>query len=287
MTNFRLIVKKLIIALSLLAAIATGCRSTKDNTLTTTSGPQVTSAAQQALDQRLSAFVATQGSWTTLQAGGNIKVTGSQTLSSGMQLRMIRDKAIYISVRPMLGIEVAKLVVTSDSVLVVDKYHKRYVAEPLSLITNGIPVTIGTLQDIFLGRAFVLGSGSLNNATKGLVQLTADGDRFRLEPKQQPQGFNYEFAINDKNQLQSVTVTPTRGSSTPYTAHYSHVFTTLAGLIAHHADVKAQVGGSSLGLSLDLKDITWGAPFTIDSAKPGEGYKRLSASQITSLLGGN
>lgn len=279
--------KKLTIALSLLAVILTGCRTTKDNTITTTSGPYVTPGIQQALDQRLSAFAATQGSWTTMQAGGNIKVSGSQTLSSGMQMRMIRDKAIYISVRPMLGIEVGKLVVTNDSILVVDKYHKRYIAEPLSLITNGIPVSIGTLQDIFLGRAFVLGAGTLNSSTQSLVQLTAQTDGYRIQPRQQPQGFNYEFTINDKNQMQSVTVTPTRGSATPYTARYSHVFTTLAGLIAHHADVKAQVGNSSLGLSLDLKDITWGAPFSIDDSKPGASYKRLSAHQITSILGSN
>ncbi len=277
--------KKLIIALSILAVIATGCRTTKDNTSTTTSGQYVTPGIQQALDQKLAAFATTQGAWATMQCNGNIKVTGSKTLSSGMHMRMIRDRAIYISVRPMLGIEIAKLVITNDSVLVVDKYHKRYVAEPLSIITNGIPVTVGTLQDIFLGRAFIVGTGTVNNNTKGQVQFTAEGENFRLEPKQQPSEFTYEFAINAKNQLQSVTVKPIRGKNTPYTAHYSNVMTTLAGSIAHHADVNAQVGGTNFGLALDLKDITWGTTFTIDDSKPSEGYKRLSAQQITSILG--
>lgn len=276
--------KTLIIALSILAIIANGCRAKKDNTVTTSTVTTATQAGQEALDQRLATFAGTQGGWTTLQCSGNIKVTGSQTLSSGMQMRMIRDKAIYISVRPMLGIEVAKLVVTTDSVLVVDKYHKRYVAEPLSLITNGIPITVGTLQDIFLGRAFVLGSGTVNVTTKGLVQLIADGANFRLQPKQQPSGFSYEFSINGKNQLQSVTVTPARAGASPYTARYSHVFTTLAGSIAHHADVNAQISGTSFGIALDLRDITWGIAFTIDDSKPGEGYKRLSGHQLTSIL---
>lgn len=276
--------KTLIIALSILAIIANGCRAKKDSIVTTSTVTTATQAGKETLDQQLAAFAATQGGWTTMQAGGSIKVTGSQTLSSAMHIRMIRDKAIYISVRPMLGIEVAKLVVTNDSVLVVDKYHKRYVAEPISLITNGLPITVGTLQDIFMGRAFVLGSGTVNGANKALVQLIADGTNFRLQPKQQPSGFNYEFGINAKNQMQSLTVTPARAGSAPYTARYSHVFTTLAGSIAHRADVSAQVGGTKLGISLDLKDITWGITFTIDDSKPGEGYKRLSANQITSIL---
>ena len=283
--------KKIIIALTLLAAITTGCRSAKETTVTTPSGTTITPTQNQqdALDQRLNMLVNTQGNWTVMQVGGNVKVGGIKSLSSGMQMRMIRDKAIYISLRPMLGIEVGKIVITADSVLVVDKYHKRYIAEPMSLITNGIPVTVGNLQDIFLGRSFLLGQGTLGRSNNKDCTLAPDGANFRLSPKQQPKDFTYGFTYDATNKILAVEVTPVKGNQKPYQATYSDVkLEAVAGNIAHHVDVKANVGGKAFTLGLDLKDITWSGDFTIDTTKPTSGYKRMSANQITSILeGGN
>ncbi len=283
--------KKIIIAFTLLAAITTGCRTTKDTTVTPNSGTTITpnQNQQEALDQRLSMLVNTQGNWNMMQVGGNVKVGGIKSLSSSMQMRMIRDKAIYISLRPMLGIEVGKIVITSDSVLVVDKYHKRYIAEPMSLITNGIPVTVGNLQDIFLGRSFVLGQGTVGRNNSKDCTLVHDGTNYRLSPKQQPKDFTYGFTYDENNKILAVEVTPVKGNLKPYKATYSDVkLEAMAGNIAHHVDVKANVGGTAFTLALDLKDITWSGDFTIDLTKPASGYKRMSANQITSILeGGN
>lgn len=276
----------LLITLAALALIANGCRAKQQvittdypKTDTTTVTPSVNP-----LETRLNTFAASQMGWTTLQTGGNVKVGGAKSFSSSMQMRMIRGKAIYISLRPLIGIEVGKIVITNDSVLVVDKYHKRYLAEPISLITNGVPVTVNEMQDIFLGRAFILGKGTVNTSTRHLVQLAADGTNYRLSPKTQPQAFNYGFTIDPSNHVISVDVTPTSGTKIPYTAHYSDVKFTLAGAIAHHADVAATVGNSKFTLALDLKDITWNTQVNIDDSKP-TGYQRMDGHQITSILG--
>lgn len=275
-----------LIVIAALALIATGCRA-KQQVITTdypkTDTTTVT-ATTNPLETRLNTFAAGQMGWNTLQTGGNVKVVGAKSFSSSMQMRMIRGKAIYISLRPIIGIEVGKIVITNDSVLVVDKYHKRYLAEPVSLIANGVPVTVNEMQDIFLGRAFILGQGTVNTSTRHLVQLTADGTNYRLSPKTQPQAFNYGFTIDPSNHVIAVDVTPTTGSKTPYTARYSDVQFTLAGAIAHHADVTATVGNSKFTLALDLKDITWNTQVNIDDSKP-KGYQRMDGHQITSILG--
>ncbi|MBR5727450.1 MAG: DUF4292 domain-containing protein [Muribaculaceae bacterium] len=278
----------LLITLAALALIVAGCRAKQQvittdypKTDTTTVTPSVNP-----LETRLNTFAASQMGWTTLQTGGNVKVGGAKSFSSSMQMRMIRGKAIYISLRPLIGIEVGKIVITNDSVLVVDKYHKRYLAEPISLITNGVPVTVNEMQDIFLGRAFILGKGTVNTSTRHLVQLAADGTNYRLSPKSQPQAFNYGFTIDPSNHVIAVNVTPTTGTKIPYTARYSDVRFTLAGAVAHHADVAATVGNSKFTLALDLKDITWNTQVNIDDSKP-TGYQRMNGHQITSILGDN
>lgn len=275
-----------IILLAVLAILATGCRAKQQVITTDYPKPDTTTVTPTTnpLETRLNAFAASQLGWNTLQTGGNVKVGGTKSFSSSMQMRMISGKAIYISLRPLIGIEVGKIVITNDSVLVVDKYHKRYLAEPISLISNGIPVTVTDMQDIFLGRAFVLGKGSVNTSSRHLVQLAAEGTNYRLSPKTQPQAFNYGFTIDPNNHVIAVDVTPTRGTKTPYTARYSDIKLTLAGAVAHHADVAATVGNSKFTLSLDLKDITWNTQVNIDNSKPN-GYQRMDGHQITSILG--
>ncbi len=275
-----------IILLAILAILATGCRAKQQVITTDYPKPDTTTVTPTTnpLETRLNAFAASQLGWNTLQAGGNVKIGGAKSFSSSMQMRMIRGKAIYISLRPLIGIEVGKIVITNDSVLVVDKYHKRYLAEPISLITNGVPVTVTEMQDIFLGRAFILGKGTVNTSTRHLVQLDADGTNYRLSPKTQPQAFNYGFTLDPSNHVVAVEVKPASGTKTPYTACYSSVQLTLAGPIAQHADVAATVRNSKFTLALDLKDIMWNTQVNIDDSKP-TGYKRIDGHQITSILG--
>ena len=97
-----------------------------------------------------------------MQTGGNIKLSAGSSFSSAIQVRMVRDQAIYISLRPMLGIEVGRLLITADSLYAVDKVHKRYIAEKVSMLTSGIPVTVSEVQDMFLGRPFIIGKGTLS-----------------------------------------------------------------------------------------------------------------------------
>lgn len=278
--------QKTIIALAATLALA-GCHTNKQiitDTVASTPPPSV--ETEIALQTRLSALAAGQLGWNTMQAGGSVKFDGGKVFSSAMQMRMIRNQSIYISLRPMLGIEVAKIVITTDSLLVVDKYHKRYIAEPLSLITNGIPVTVSTMQDIFLGRSFVLGSGSVSSSTKQLARLAPQGAHYRLTPAEQPREFHYGFDYDGNNRILMLEVTPTRGKQTPYKATYSDVQTTLAGNIAHHTEVSATVGSNSLKIIIDLKNVTWNTSLSIEASKP-ENYKRMDGHQITSILEGN
>ena len=133
--------KLAIIALTMMAMTACGtvkkAASQPNPTTPTTPTTTVTS-------DPCDAVIATLGNWQTMQTGGNITLNAGSSFSSSVQVRMVRDEAIYISLRPVLGIEVGKLLITGDSLYAVDKVHKRYIAEKVSLLTSGIPVTVAT-----------------------------------------------------------------------------------------------------------------------------------------------
>lgn len=250
-----------------------------------TAQPAVTAtAAPSAKETRLNTIATSFGSWSTMKAGGSVSLSGGQSLSSSMQMRMIRDKSIYISVRPLGMVEVAKMIITGDTLIVVDKLHKRYLCENVKLLTAGVPATVSTLQDIFLGRAFILGKGTLNSSLAGEVTLTHVDGSYMVQPKQQYEGFTYDFKFDPDNKILSLEVTPAAATASTYAVGYSDVRTTAAGRIAGRIDVATRVNKTDFKLKLEYGGITWNEAVKIDTQLPVN-YKRIAGASLLNMLG--
>ncbi len=273
--------KNNIAILLLLTVVMTACGTFKkaanlpDTTTTTQTTPQV-------ITTPCDAIIATLGDWQTLQTGGNIKLSAGSNFSSAIQVRMVRDEAIYISLRPMLGIEVGKLIITADSLYAVDKIHKRYIAEKVSILTSGIPVTVTDVQDIFLGRPFIIGKGTLNEALKS--QVTASNNSpIVLTAKESYKGHGYSFSFDKNNRISSLDIVPAGSSAAAYQVKYSDVRGTKAGNIAHAINVSASIEKKKMAFSLSYKDIDWNGKVKIDKDIPN-GYSRMSAKDLFSMF---
>jgi len=274
--------KNNIIILIMLVALMSACGTFKkaatvpDTTTTTPATPRATTDAMESI-------IATLGDWQTMQTGGNIKLSAGSSFSSAIQVRMVRDQAIYISLRPMLGIEVGKMLITADSLYAVDKVHKRYIAEKVSVLTAGIPVTVSDVQDIFLGRAFIIGKGTLNQAMKGLVNLVQDHGTTALAPAEHYRGYGYAFTIDKASRVTALNITR-EGRTTPACkVKYSKVTSTPAGNIAHGIDVDAAIEKRKLSFSMSYKQIDWNGQVKIDRNIPN-GYKRMNAADLFSIF---
>ena len=232
---------------------------------------------------RLARIVSKQGGWTTMQAGGSVSIGGARSFSSSMQIRMVRDRAILISLRPILGIEAGRLIITGDTIIVIDKLHKQYIQENVSLITNGIPATVSTIQDLFLGRAFLLGGGDLRSNLSQLSLTEQDG-LAELAPIEQPREFSYSFTYGTNDKILSVNVVPSGKIATIYKADYSDVRTTLAGNVAGNVSVSTELRGTRFTLELDYDEMRWNQPFDIDATIPA-GYKKISGKNLLNMLG--
>lgn len=269
----------LIFALS--AMLFTSCGALKKSG--TTLPDDTTGQTSSVTEDPYNAILATLGEWQTLQTGGNIKLNAGSSFSSSVQVRMVRDQAIYISLRPVLGIEVGKLLITADSIYAVDKVHKRYIAEKVSILTLGIPVTVRDVQDIFLGRPFIIGKGTLAAEHKGEVTATIDGGNIMLSPVGQYKGYGYAFTFDKSRRITSLSITPQGSTTAAYQVKYSDVKKTEAGNIAHGIDVNATVEKKKIAFSLDYKNIEWNGNVKIDRSLPN-GYTRMKASELLSLF---
>ncbi|MGM9804169.1 MAG: DUF4292 domain-containing protein [Muribaculaceae bacterium] len=223
------------------------------------------------------------GEWQTLTTGGKVALGGTKSMSSSMQMKMVRGKSIAISIRPLLGIEMAKIYVSGDEIVIVDKYHKVYVREKASVLTSGVPVDVTTLQDILLGRVHILGKGTLSSTMANDVILSQEGNETMLMPSMQYEGFTYSYTFGDDRCVKSLNVSPV-GSESIYSVIYDAIETTVAGKISGHTSVMTNVNGNPLELELTLRNLVWNAEFSDEIVIP-EGYTEASGSSIVKALG--
>ena len=277
--------KNKLLILIAMAALMTACGTTKKaTTLPTQPGTPSGQTTQPTDDVNpIDAIITTLGGWQTMQTGGNIKLSAGSSFSSSVQVRMVRDKAIFISLRPMLGIEVGKLVITADSLYAVDKVHKRYIAEKVSILTSGIPLTVSDVQDIFLGRPFIIGKGSLSKENKHEVASRREGSTIVLAPIEHFMGYGYTFTFDKSNRIASLDIVPQGSNIAAYQVKYSDVRGTTPGNIAHSINVNATLEKKKMAFSLIYKDIDWNGNVKIDKGIPGS-YSRMSARDLLSLF---
>ena len=79
---------------------------------------------------------------------------GNRSLAATATIRMKDDSLIWLSVSPGFGIEVARALITRDSVFMMNKLEKNYYAYSFSELSRklNVPVNYGILQSALLGE---------------------------------------------------------------------------------------------------------------------------------------
>lgn len=97
-------------------------------------------------------------------------------------VRLSRDSAIWVSANAILGIEAIRLLVTKDSVKLLNKLDKVYSARSIAYLQEitSLPLNLYTLQDIIIGNPVFLDSNVIRfSAGNGLINLLSIGQFFK------------------------------------------------------------------------------------------------------------
>lgn len=73
-------------------------------------------------------------------------------------LRMKKDSLIWVSVNAIFGIEAMRLLISKDSVKILDKQNKVYTARSISFLqeVTGLPLDLKSMQDLLIGNVIFL-----------------------------------------------------------------------------------------------------------------------------------
>ncbi|MBU6176711.1 MAG: DUF4292 domain-containing protein [Bacteroidetes bacterium] len=187
---------RIVVALIILGTFFTSCRSTKK--IQTALVKKDTTQANVLSDlerARLDSIAFIKEQYTQLQSRRIQYTTFSakldvdyedgtgQQLNLNAQLRMYKDSLIWASITAILGIEGLRAYITRDSVKLLDKQNKIYIARSVAYLTEvtALPLDLGSLQDLLIGNPVFLDS-TLQAYSKGngTISLQGVNSFFRL-----------------------------------------------------------------------------------------------------------
>jgi len=117
------------------------------------------------------------------------------TVSANAQLRIIKDKIIQLSLRiPILGTEVAKVSITPEQIIIIDRNNKQYVSESMQTLQEIAPFDFDfySLQALLTNQLFIAGKQSISAEDYNTFDLNEDKFLFKLNNKDS-QGIHYDF----------------------------------------------------------------------------------------------
>lgn len=169
---------------TLLVLVLTGCGSAKKITNIEEASPkQVIAAHKQAASQ----FKTLAGRMQLVYE------TDEKMQSITVSLRMEKDKSIWIKAS-ILGITIAKVMITPTKVSYYETIGKTYFKGDFALLGEwlGTPINFQQTQNLLLGQSiFTLNPSEY---TSEVFQ-----NKFKLQPKQQPQNFIHSLFLNPEN----------------------------------------------------------------------------------------
>ncbi len=112
---------------------------------------------EEGVDYLFEKLIENEFKFKTFSARYNIEYTKKRkTFELKGQIRIIKDSLIWVSFTQDLGIEMARLLITLDSVKFIDRFHKQYFMGDYDFVNNFLNTNIdfGVLQSIVLGNDF-------------------------------------------------------------------------------------------------------------------------------------
>lgn len=165
---------------------------------------------EQEAERFLQSVADTYTPWQRVSLKGKVRIEGVPVALT-LKVYMERSRSIIMSLSaPLLG-EVGRLEATPDSLLMVNKRGKKYARENLATRLADFGASLSDVQDLLLGRVFVIGSGTLCAGNIPLVEAIAGqqtGTQLVM-PRRQDERAAYGFTLmEDGRILRAVAFTP-------------------------------------------------------------------------------
>lgn len=180
--------KGLLVLISAIILLAS-CRSTrniqtaiaKKDTVETTVTNKIDTA--QLIREALNKLGENKVDFTTFSAKVDVDYRGGadKHYDVNATIRMYKDSLIWASVNAVLGIEAMRVLITQDSVFLLDKLNKTYTARSVDYLqeVTSLPLSLSILQNLLIGNPVFIDSVVTYANDNAIISLLSIGSAFK------------------------------------------------------------------------------------------------------------
>lgn len=271
----------------LLAAVLGGCRSSRNVPSAdgghSRKGDSVAQAVFPVTLQECYATVAGQyAAWERLRIPAKVTLRSPKAVSISGTAIMDRGKSVMISLK-FFGMEVGALYVTNDSVLVVDKMKKRYFTDRTESLLGGFPANVSNLQDMLLGRAFIVGCENVPDVARDM-EFDKIGDEMWLMSAKT--GIvDYGFSFSPWDTLLGLVIC-VADRYPPVMCEYAPAVTTGYGPFSPRFAISANLPKMRVEafMEWDFKKARWNEEVELRTLSVTPKYTRINPSDFSKML---
>ncbi|GAB6120200.1 DUF4292 domain-containing protein [Dysgonomonas termitidis] len=195
---------KIAVFLFIISALFAGS-SCKSKKVIAAGGALEEKSHKQVIEDALSSEV----KFKTLTTKGNVEFkAGNSSQKVPAVFKMVKDSILQVSIRiPILGGEAMRLTITPDSIFMVDRMKKQYIAERFkdSKVIANLDFNFYNLQALFTNKLFIPGNREVAEKDFQKYDISSANDVYMLKTKGKGD-LLYNFAVDATNHVASTLI---------------------------------------------------------------------------------
>lgn len=234
-------------------------------------------------------IIESEFSYQTFSAKLNMNLTsGTRSLSSKANIRIVKDNALQISIQPLFGVEMFRLYINPDTLILLDRMNKRYVMEPIAELKAQYPVGFDfyTMQSVFTNALFISGKNGVEVADYRKFNFIRTSDHnYYLTAKDKTSGIDYAFTVNGDDRITFTHLLQPKGS---HSLQWGYNNFALLNEISfpHKMNISLSSNSKKVDAELLFSDVVTNLPFELTKSVPN-GYSRTTIGEIMKILATN
>ncbi len=276
MRKLRLYNNAVIILFVLTITLLSGCRSKKS---ISTKG----SLVEKNKKELISDVLASQVNYSTITGKANfelIPIDSKKTQKLTAVIKVMKGKAIQLSFRiPILGGEAVRVTVTPDTLLIIDRLKKRYIAENItSFGKSDSNFNYYSLEALLTNSLFLPGEEKVSDDKFKKFDMDVSTDVYLLKAKDKSNTL-YNFAVDASDRIISTLVFSTKND---FTVQWSYKdFIKDSGYIYPTMMLgNINVKGKRFDVKVSYDKLDINSAIDIDMSGPSSKYTKISLPDI-------
>ena len=194
----------------------------------------------------------------SIKAKADLDIDGNKN-DATMNIRIQNGKAIWVSVTALAGLEIARALITPDSVKILNRLESTYTKKPFNYLYRyaNRQINFGTVEDVFAGNP-------LKEGVSPRSDLSIQGSQASLSGILESLIYNIRF--NEMNKVVQTSLKD-EGAAQSLLVNYGNFIGKETQIIPHLVSIKSQAERKNVVIDLQYSrvelDQTLEMPFTV------------------------